>query len=105
MAHIMQKRTILHSKWTLLKSCCFFVISLRSIINLAHDFKSPLLDIEITISTLFGKKPTKVDFSLLMPHSVSLEPQKNDYFYIDKWTFKVMCEVYYRAKRDKKEAT
>ena len=29
----------------------------------------------------------------------------NDYFYIKKWTFKVMCEVYYRAKRDKKEAT
>ena len=27
------------------------------------------------------------------------------YFYIEKWTFKGMCEVYYRAKRDKKEAT
>ena len=26
------------------------------------------------------------------------------YFYIEKWTFKGMCEVYYRAKRDKKEA-
>ena len=25
--------------------------------------------------------------------------------YIEKWTFKGMCEVYYRAKRDKKEAT
>ena len=33
----------------LLKSCCFFLISLRSIINLAHDFKSPFLDKEITI--------------------------------------------------------
>ena len=43
------KSTILHSKWTLLKSCCFFLISLRSITNLAHDFKSPFLDIEITI--------------------------------------------------------
>ena len=41
------KNTILHSKWTLLKSCCFFLISLRSITNLAHDFKSPFLDIEI----------------------------------------------------------
>ena len=30
-------------------SCCFFLISLRSITNLAHDFKSPFLDIEITI--------------------------------------------------------
>ena len=30
---------------------------------------------------------------------------RNDYFYIEKWTFKVMYEVYYRAKRDKKEAT
>ena len=29
----------------------------------------------------------------------------NSYFYIEKWTFKGMCEVYYRAKRDKKEAT
>ena len=47
--HSMEKSTILHSKWTLLKSCCFFLISLRSITNLAHDFKSPFLDIEITI--------------------------------------------------------
>ena len=45
-----------HSKWTLLKSCCFFLISLRSITNLAHDFKSPFLDIEITISILFWEK-------------------------------------------------
>ena len=29
---------------------------------------------------------------------------KNSYFYIEKRTFKVMCEVYYREKRDKKEA-
>ena len=29
----------------------------------------------------------------------------NSYFYIAKWTFKVMYEVYYRAKRDMKEAT
>ena len=29
----------------------------------------------------------------------------NSYFYIEKWTFKIMCEVCYRAKRDKKEAT
>ena len=29
----------------------------------------------------------------------------SSYFYIEKWTFKVMCEVYHRAKRDKKEAT
>ena len=30
---------------------------------------------------------------------------QNSYFYIEKWTFKIMCEVCYRAKRDKKEAT
>ena len=30
---------------------------------------------------------------------------RNNYFYIEKWTFKIMCEVCYRAKRDKKEAT
>ena len=35
-------------KMDTLKSCCFFLISLRSITNLAHDFKSPFLDIEIT---------------------------------------------------------
>ena len=29
----------------------------------------------------------------------------NCYFYIEKWTFKIMCEVCYRAKRDKKKAT
>ena len=29
----------------------------------------------------------------------------NSYFYIEKLTFKIMCEVCYRAKRDKKEAT
>ena len=29
----------------------------------------------------------------------------NSYFYIEKWAFKIMCEVCYRAKRDKKEAT
>ena len=29
----------------------------------------------------------------------------SSYFYIEKWTFKIMCEVCYRAKRDKKEAT
>ena len=29
----------------------------------------------------------------------------NSCFYIVNWTFKGMCEVYYRAKRDKKEAT
>ena len=40
------KSTILHSK------SCFFLISLRSITNLEHDFKSPFLDIEITISTV-----------------------------------------------------
>ena len=30
---------------------------------------------------------------------------RNSYFYIEKWAFKIMCEVCYRAKRDKKEAT
>ena len=42
------------------KSCCFFLISLRSITNLAHDFKSPFLDIEITISS--EKKPLGMMF-------------------------------------------
>ena len=50
-SHIMLKSTILHSKWALLKSFCFFLILLRSITNLTHDFKSPFLDIEITIES------------------------------------------------------
>ena len=32
----------------------FLLISLRSITNLAHDFKSPFLDIEITITSFGG---------------------------------------------------
>ena len=30
---------------------------------------------------------------------------RNNYFYIEKWTFKGMCGVYYQVKRDKKEPT
>ena len=37
--------------------------------------------------------------------SHTFKMKKNSYFYIEKWTFKIMCEVCYRAKRDKKEAT
>ena len=33
------------------KACYFFLISLRLIINLAHPFKSPFLDIKITIKS------------------------------------------------------
>ena len=40
----------------ILKSFCFFLITLRSIINLTNDFKSPLLDIKITIAP--ASKPT-----------------------------------------------
>ena len=29
----------------------------------------------------------------------------NDYFYIEKWTFKVMYEAYFCAKQDRNEAT
>ena len=36
---------------------------------------------------------------------ISVTKKNNSYFYIEKWTFKIMCEVCYRAKRDKKEAT
>ena len=42
------------------------------------------------------KKSTKVDFSPISYKKAS--------FYIVNWTFKGMCEeVYYRAKRDKKQ--
>ena len=37
--------------------------------------------------------------------NVRKSEERNSYFYIEKWTFKGICEVYYRAKRDKKEAT
>ena len=29
----------------------------------------------------------------------------NRYFFIEKWTFKDICEDYYLVKQDKKEAT
>ena len=69
-SHIVKKKKHhLHSKWTLLKSCCFFLISLRSIINLAHDFKSPFLDIEITISNkLYQKVTTRPSFTFINPY-------------------------------------
>ena len=56
------KNIILYSKWTLLKSCCFFLISLRSIKKLAYDFKSPFLDIEITISNFLKSHNRKGNF-------------------------------------------
>ena len=36
---------------------------------------------------------------------VTFPQNRNSYFYIEKLTFKIMCEVCYQAKRDKKEAT
>ena len=41
----------------------------------------------------------------LEPAILNATLSNNSYFYIEKWTFKGMCEVCYRAKRDKKEAT
>ena len=46
------------------------------------------------------RKPTLL-MDLLTFHII----YRNSYFYTEKWTFKVMCNVYYRAKRDKKEET
>ena len=48
-----------------------------------------------------------MDFKLFdqCAHEIYLVLMNNSYFYIEKWTFKIMCEVCYRAKRDKKEAT
>ena len=57
-----QKKTIPHSKWTLLKSCYFYLNSLRSIRKLVHDFKSSLLDVETTIS--YSKGNLKNTFSI-----------------------------------------
>ena len=47
------------------------------------------------------EKPTWCDRKMLGNAMVC----GNSCFYIVNWTFKGMCEVYYRAKRDKKEAT
>ena len=46
--------------------------------------------------------PARVRLKILILGSLDAG---NSYFYIEKWTFKIMCEVCYRAKRDKKEAT
>ena len=43
-------------------------------------------------------------FFLKIPLSYARYSVKsNSYFYIEKWTFKGMCNVYNRAKRDIKE--
>ena len=75
--------------------------------------------IQVLFSTLHGKKSTKVEFSpksckkQLFLHT-PIFSHKSIFFnfaeivistYIEKKTFKVLCKVYYRAKRDKKEAT
>ena len=38
-------------------------------------------------------------------YNYCVQLQSNSYLYIEKRTYKIMCEVCYRAKRDKKEAT
>ena len=50
-SHIVKKSNILHSKWTLLKTYCFYFISLpySSIKNLAHEFKCPFLNTYMNI--------------------------------------------------------
>ena len=67
-----------------MSTSCSFLISLRSI-NIARDFKSPLLAIEPIISTLYGKKSRvkKVPF-----HT------RND-------TFKVMLHLFHFALLNK----
>ena len=72
------------SRSGLLKSCARFIIERSEKREMQHDFKSVHFECRMII---FYRKDV------------------NSYFYIEKWTFKVMCEVYYRAKRDKKEAT
>ena len=57
-----KKAPIYTRKRTFLKSCCFFLISLCLIINLAHGFNSPFLDIEITISGKWQNRQ-KINFS------------------------------------------
>ena len=47
----------------------------------------------------------RIALHIMNNFSSSIEILCNSYFYIEKWTFKIMCEVCYRAKRDKKEAT
>ena len=48
---------------------------------------------------------TPFDWKLFKLGSVGVRDIRNSYFYIEKWTFRIMCEVCYRVKRDKKEAT
>ena len=48
---------------------------------------------------------TLVKTVLKEPPRFHIKDTWNSYFYIEKWTFKIKCEVCYRAKRDKKEAT
>ena len=41
---------------------------------------------------------------MLYKKSISPKEYGICYFYTEKWTFKIICEVCYRAKRNKKEA-
>ena len=55
-----------------------------------------LSDITATFYQVVFQAKSKVCFCTFL---------KDNYFYIEKWTFKGMWDIYYRAKRDKKEAT
>ena len=48
------------------------------------------------------EKQKKTHENELESISKYIKEVRNDYFYIEKWTFKVMCKVYHRAKREKK---
>ena len=64
-----------------------------------HDrlrFETDLHD----LITYFIQLGTGLD--VLVSIATNIQGGRNSYFYIEKWIFQVMCEVYYRAKRDKK---
>ena len=48
------------------------------------------------------EKQKKTHENELESISKYIKEVRNDYFYIEKWTFKVMCKVYHRSEIRKK---
>ena len=64
---------------------CLFILRM-----IYHDLKQeslPFIHVWYTLENIYVRGSSKETYS---------------YFYIEKRTFKGMCEVYHRAKRDKK---
>ena len=72
-----------------------------------HSLKMSSINLNFAILTLIVLAISLMCLCLDLNKDCCLKKYQNSwgnsYFYIQKLTFKVMCEVYYRVKRDKKK--